>query len=272
MHGVHGVKEAFVDVGVLLAEFADQQLDFLPLALADLVLRERALFRQAAGALDEVQAVIRRPGQDVVLEDAVEGTDQGHAREVRAVQLGQHALQLRPVEHADQDGLHHVAHVVAQGDLVAAQLLRAAVEKAPPHPGAEIAGRAADRGRDLEDIRRKDRDRNLQQPRILLDFLPVFIAVARVHHEVHEFKGHLALFLQHPHQHRQQKGILSARHAHGDSVAGLDQLVLLQGGDEGPPEALAELFIDALFDRLVFPQLSCHIPLRIFFSPGCIFP
>ena len=143
VHGVHGVEEALVDVGVLFSKLADQELHFLPLALADLILRQGALLRQAAGALDELQAVVACPGQNVVLVDAVERTDQAHAREVRAVQLRQHGLQLGSVEHADQHGLRHVAQVMAQRDFVAAELLRVAVEEASPHAGAEIAGRAA---------------------------------------------------------------------------------------------------------------------------------
>mgnify|MGYP000674753910 CR=1 FL=1 len=73
--------------------------------------------------------------------DAVERTNQLHAREIRAVQLGQHGLHLRAVEHAHDRRLDDVVEVVAECDLVAAERLRLAVKIAAAHAGAEITGR-----------------------------------------------------------------------------------------------------------------------------------
>ena len=100
--------------------------------------------------MQEFQAVVALPGDDVLLMDAIERANQLHALEVRAVQLGHHALQLRAVEHGHHRGLDHVVKVMAQGDLVAAQGPGVAVQVAPAHPGAKVTGVLLRRVRHVE--------------------------------------------------------------------------------------------------------------------------
>ena len=68
--------------------------------------------------------------------DTIQRTDQFHAWEISAAELGGHGLELGTVKQAQQRGLQHVGEMVPQSDLVAAQLLSLAVQKAPAHPGA----------------------------------------------------------------------------------------------------------------------------------------
>ena len=51
----------------------------------------------------------------------VQRADQLHSREIGAVQLGHHGVDLTAIEHTHENGLDHVVVVMAQGDLVAAQ-------------------------------------------------------------------------------------------------------------------------------------------------------
>lgn len=137
--GVDAVEDALFDVGVVPLQPPQQGLHLLPLGAAAAVIADGAVFREAAGALDKLQVVIPPPGDDAVLVDAVQGADELHARKVGAVQLGQHGLELGAEEHAQHRGLDHVVKVVAQSDLVAAQLLCLAVQVPPAHPGAQVA-------------------------------------------------------------------------------------------------------------------------------------
>ena len=126
--------------------------------------------------------------------DAVHRPDQLHALKVFGVELGHHSLELGAVEHADQGGLDHIAEMVAQGDLVAAQLPGLAVEIAPAHLGAEIAGRvipadAVGRGKD---VRLEDGDGDVQKLGVALDLLTVGGVIARVHDEKDHLEGYVA--------------------------------------------------------------------------------
>ena len=126
-------------------------------------------FREAAGALQEPQSVVVAPAADVFFADEIHGTDEFHSLEIRAPEFGQHSLILAGVEHAHEDGLDGVVKVVAQGDLVAAMLLREAVEIAAAHAGAEIAGGFFDSGNGVKDIGAAEFDRDSQEPGIGLD-------------------------------------------------------------------------------------------------------
>ena len=77
--------------------------------------------------MDKLKAVVARPGDDVVLMHAVERADELHTLEILAVKLGEHSLKLCAVQHRHERGLDYVALVVAEGDLITAQLLRLGV-------------------------------------------------------------------------------------------------------------------------------------------------
>ena len=63
--------------------------------------------------------------------DAVHRADKLHAVKIVAVELWQHGLQLRAVEHPHNGRFDHVVEVMPQRDLVAAQLLGLAVKVTP---------------------------------------------------------------------------------------------------------------------------------------------
>ena len=166
------------------------------------------------------------------------------------MQLGWHGLDLRAVQQGHQRGLHHVVEVVAQSDLIAAQLLRLGVKRPAPHPGAEVAGVLVYLHRHVENITVENSHGDLQQAGVFLDQAAVLRRVAGVHHEKDQLKGPVAAALKLLHQLCQQDGVLSARDAHGDPVIRHDQLIPLDRGDEGVPEDLAVCFDDAALRNL----------------------
>ena len=117
--GVQAVEDALFDVRVFALEALDESLDFLPLAYV-FVFVFGALFGKAAGALDKLQPVVFYPVDDVLLVDAIHGSDEFHAAEIQTMEFGHHALQLRAVEHRHDGGLDDVGEVVTQRNLVAA--------------------------------------------------------------------------------------------------------------------------------------------------------
>ena len=256
--GMDAAEDALFDIRVILAQAAQQKLDLLPLRDADVPGVRSTSFRKAAGALDELKVVVARPGDDVALVYTVERADQGHALEVRAVQLRQHGLKLGAVEHTDERRLDHVVEMVPQSDLVAAELLRAAIQIAPAHTGAEIAGGLAGAVRNFKYVALEDRDGDVQKRRVAFDFPAVELIVAGVHHEKHELKGKVAVLLQLLHELCQQHGVLAAGDAHGNPVTGLDHFVSLHRLDKRIPQHLAVFCYNAALNKLIWLKGSCH--------------
>ena len=149
--------------------------------------------------------------------------------------------------------------MVAEGDLVAAELARLAVEIAAAHARAEIAWRLLDAARDIENVRLEDRDRDMQQRCVALDLLPVDGVVARIHDEVDDLERHVAVPPQQLQELGHEHGVLAAGDARGDPVAGRDEFVLLDGGDERRPEPLVIGLLDAALDLLIGFELSAHV-------------
>ena len=168
-------------------------------------------------------------------------------------------LQLRAVEHTHDGRLDHVAEMVAEGDLVAAELARLAVEIAAAHPRAEVARRLPGGTRDLENVRGENRDRDVQQRRIVFDLLPVGGVVAGVHDKIDDLERHVAVALQQLQELCHEHGVLAAGDARGDAVAGRDEVILLDGRDERRPEPLVIGLLDAALDLLIGFELSAHV-------------
>ena len=247
LHAVDAVEDVLLHLGVLVVQAGDQP--FHRLAAGGALVHGGGL-GQSAGAAYEFQAEGVPPGDDVSLANQVQRADQLHAREVGAVHLGHHALQLGAVEHGHDGGLDHVVEVVAQGDLVAAQCPGLAVQVAPAHPGAQVAGVLLGAVGGGEDVGFEDVGRDPQQLQILLDPLPVGLRVAGIHHEKFQLKGHVAVLLQLLQELCQQHGVLAAGDAHGDSVARKNQLVVAYGVHEWAPYGLPILGQQALLDLL----------------------
>ena len=132
------VKDIPVNPGVLFAQTADQEFDFLALAAARFLIGE--VFGEAAGTLDKMQTVIANPGENRVFMDTVKRSDQRHALKVGAVQLWKHSMQLGSIKHPHQGRLNHIAQMVTERYFIAAELLRVAVKESSAHSGTEIAG------------------------------------------------------------------------------------------------------------------------------------
>ena len=219
---VNAVENAALDIGIVAAQTAQQELDLLTLGAAAAIVAHGAVFGKAAGALDKFKVVILHPRENVFLVDAVERTDQLHAREIRAVQLGQHGLHLRAVEHAHDRRLDDVVEVVAECDLVAAERLRLAVKIAAAHAGAQVARVLFAVVGDLEYVSLENSDRNVQQRGVAFDLIAVDLVIAGVHDKENDLERDLAVPLEQLHQLGHQHGVLAAGDAHGDLVARLN--------------------------------------------------
>ena len=248
--GVQAVENALFDVRVFAFEALDERLDFLAFAAATAVVADGAAFGKAAGALDKLQPVVVFPVDDVLLVDAIHGADEFHAAKIQTVELGHHALQLRAVEHRHDGGLDDVGEVVAQRNLVAAQVLCLVVEVAAAHLGANVAGGTFGVVRHVENVRLENGDGDFQELRVAFDFLAVDFVVTGVHHQVFHVEFHVAVAVKHLDELRHEHGILAARDADGDFVALFDELVVLDGGNERRPEPFAVSFRNAPFYAL----------------------
>ena len=257
-NGVDAAEDAVFDVGVIALEAAEQNFGLLPLGTAAAVVAHGAVFGKAAGALNELKVVVALPRQNILLADAVHRADEGHAGEAGAVELGGHGLELGTVEHAHHGGLDDIVEVVAQRDLIAAQLLGLAVQVAAAHPGAEVAGVLLGVVGHREDVALENGHGDVEQFGVGFDLLAVDLVVAGVHHKKDQLKGHIAVLLQLLHELGHQHGVLAAGDADGDLVARLDQLVPLDGHDERRPEFLAVFFDDAAFDQLIRFEFAFH--------------
>ena len=145
---------------------------------------------------------------------------------------------------------------MTQRDFIAAQLLRFFVQMAAAHAGAEVAGRFFTVIGNIKNVGFKYCDGDMQQGGVALDLLAVDLVVAGVHHQIDQLERHFAVALQLLQQLGHQHGILAAGNADGNLVPCLDQLVPLDGNDEGRPQLLAELFDDASLDFLISFQLT----------------
>ena len=135
MHGVDAVKNVLFDLGIFRFQASQQLLGFPSFGA---FFSPLAFLRKPAGTLDEREAVIPLPREDIVLTDAVERTDQLHPLKVLAVQLREHRLQLRAVEHCHYRRFDHVVEMMPERDLVAAELLGFVIEMSSSHLGAKI--------------------------------------------------------------------------------------------------------------------------------------
>ena len=183
--------------------------------------------------------------------NAVQRTNQLHACKVGAVQLGQHGLHLRAIKHTHDGGFDDIVEVVAERDLVAAKLLRLAVQIAAAHARTQVARVFLAVVGNRENIGLEHGDRDMQQCGVALNFIAVDLVVAGVHDEENHLERHLAVPLEQLHQLGHQHGILAAGDAHGNLVARLDQLILSNRQCKRVPDGLAEFFDDTALDQLV---------------------
>ena len=229
----HGVEQVGADLGAHRLEGVDELLHFLPLGGLDAVgCRQGAFFRELAGALEEGKAVFVAPPLHIVFADVVEGTQELHAGTARAGELRQHGADLAGVENAQEERFDGVIEVMSQGDLAAAQAAGLAVQEAPAHAGAQIAGRLFHVKHGVENIRLEKGQGNAQKGCVVLDGLAVRRRIARIHAQVQDLEGELVAPLQLLEQLGQQHGILAAGNTHGNLVAGLDHVIIADGLDE----------------------------------------
>ena len=135
---VKASKDALFDIWISLFERTDERFDLSTLAGSLAVFGGRHL-GEPTGALEKIQTIIPLPRKDVVLVDAIQRTNQRHTLKIRAVQLRDHGLELSAVKHAHHRGLDDVAEMMAEGDLVAAELLGVAVKVPAAHARTEVA-------------------------------------------------------------------------------------------------------------------------------------
>ena len=253
---MHTPEDIDIHIFIVLFHLGNQPLHLPPGAL---LLMRGGTLGKAAGALQKAQVIVLPPADDVLLPHQVQRSDQLHPREVGAAQLGQHRLDLRPVQHTHQRGFYHIVKMVPQRDLVAAQRLRFLVQVATAHPRAKVAGGTARRLlHHAEDRAFENMDGQLQRSGILLDQRAVGRAVPRVHHQVLHLKGEIAVPLQMLHTLGQQHTVLAPADADGNTVPRPDQLIILAAPDKPVPDGLAVFGDQAALGQRARGQFFWH--------------
>lgn len=187
-------KEVLGDLRVGFSQFGDEFFGFQAFGDGGAVVGAAgAVFCKFAGALEEAEAVVVAPAEDVGLADEVHGADELHSFEIGAAEFWHHGLVLAGVEHAHEDGLNDVVVVVAQCDLVAAPFLSEAVEVAAAHAGAEVAGGFFYCVDGVEDLGVEELDRYAEEPGVVFNDLPVRLVVAGIHAQKDEGEGKLVV-------------------------------------------------------------------------------
>lgn len=205
---------------------------------------------ELAGALDEVKPVVVAPRLYVVLAHKIERAYQLHARIVRAVELGHHRLYLRTVEHSHEYRLDNIVVVVTERYLVAAELLREFIKISAAHPRAEIARRFFYIVDGFEYVRLEYVYRDVQRPRVVLDYLAVLGVVSGIHDEIFDLEIYFAVSFKLLKELRHEHRVLAAGYAYRDPVALVDEFIYLESLRERTHYRNAELFTQALLDLL----------------------
>ena len=248
---VDASEDAFLDGGVCLVDVLDELFDFLSFGA---VLAFLVFASDGACAVQEGKMVGVAPGDDVLFSDAVERANQFHAREIRAVQFGDHPLQLRAVEHGENRRLDDIIEMMAKRNLVASECLGVFVEMSPPHFRAGVAGGTQSLLRDTrEDVRLERHKRNLQKLGVFQKAFAVLRRIARIHRQKRKLKRGVGMPLKNLHHLREKHGVLATRDADRDVVTRGNQLVFPNGRQKRGPEFLAEIPRDGLF-----LELHCH--------------
>ena len=105
-------EDVLFDLGIHLLEFLDELLCLVSSRAASAVIADGAVLRETAGALDEAELVHVSPGDDILLPDIVERTDDLHAFIVVGMELRKHGLERSGIEHVHQNGLDDVVIVM----------------------------------------------------------------------------------------------------------------------------------------------------------------
>ena len=100
----------------------------------------RTLLRHTAGTAYKLQTIVLSPADYVLLADEVERSYELHTGVVLAVELREHRLHLRAVQHTHKYGLDHVVEVVTERYLVAAHRLCGLVKPSAAESRADEAG------------------------------------------------------------------------------------------------------------------------------------
>ncbi len=258
------------DLAVRLGKPCDELLDLEALGVRRAVrVAGRARLGELAGALDEVEAIVIAPALDIRLVDVVERADELHAGAARALDLRHHRADGAGVEHAHEIRLNHIVEVMAERDLIAAELAGLAVEVAAAHLGTEVARRLLHMEDRLEDVRREERQRHMEELRILLDDAAVHLVVAGIHAEKDELERELVVALELLEELRHEHRVLAARDADGDLVAGAHEVEFADGFDELRGNLMLELLaqralnaLEALFILGRLSRLALQLPLQ----------
>ena len=148
--------------------------------------------------------------------------------------------------------------MVAECDFVAAEVFGLAVEVAAAHARTEIAGVFVGIVRDIKDVGLENSNRDVEQFCVALDFCAVNFVVARIHDEVDDLKGNVAVAVQFLEKLGKQHGVFAAGNTDRDFIARLYEFIALYGGNKGIPELLSVFFDNAPFGELIGQEFSCH--------------
>ena len=215
---LHSGEDGLLQFGILGFQGGNEGFDLLALGVAV----------GGAGVVDhrELEAGNRLP--DHGLADIEKGADLG---DVRAVQIGYgvEAGQAALIKQGEEEGLHCVVIVVAQGDLVNARLQQGGVEGAPAHFGAEGAGIFLPPG--LKDhmvhLGGNPVEGDAQLPAVVRQRRQVHARGPHVHRKGLHGKAPRIKLCQPGQGGQQHQGVLPPGYPHGHPLPGGDHIIVL---------------------------------------------
>ena len=151
--------------------------------------------------------------------------------DAHAVQVGHRLEAGQPslIEEGEEEGLHGIVVVVAQGNLIQPQLGHGIVEGSTAHLSAHGAGILflAHIKNNVKDLGGDDVVGHLQLVTQGLHRAEVHLRHAGMHRQGVELKGHGVELLQPSHGGEQHQGVLPPRNPHSDTVSGLNHIIIL---------------------------------------------
>ena len=262
MHVFHTSEYAFLNVGIVLFQLANEFFRLLSLAVILPVVARRARVRKLACALYEMQIVVVSPRFYIVFAHEIKGAYELHSFKVRTVKFRHHSLYLRAVQHPHEYCLDDVVVMMSERDFVATELLCEVVQISASHPCAKIARRLVNVVHALENIRLEYGYRHVETTSVFFDYTAIFGSISRVHNKIFDVKIHVAVTFEFLKTLCHEHGIFSARYAHRNSVSVMNKVVFFYRFDKFAEyiglEFLAQTLLD--FGTEIVVHLLLHLP------------
>ena len=245
---LHAAENVPFDGRGCFLQLGDQPFGLQPLGSGSSVAVHRACVCKVTGTADKLQSIDIPPCLDIVFADQIQRANQLHSFKVGAVELWHHGLCLTAVQNAHQCCFYYIVIMVAESNLIAAEILCLAVKIAPAHSGTDVAGRLGNVVYRVKDPGAEHGERDSEKFGVSLNHPKSCFAVAGVHAQIDHLERDLVSSLQFLKKHCHQHRILAAGDAHGNFVVRPDQVIVNDRFYKSPHKIALESFPEAFFN------------------------